>query len=270
MRTAREIGTILDLRELTPTESLRLEAVTNTEVSPCGDDVTLAESFFNTKHCPLALLAGRFIVEQVKEDYNEEEISQAYLKRYAKLKGNEISEEGSPRAGAEHPLVTFVVFTDFQCPFCSKAAEKLDEVLRRYPQEVAVVFKNFPLVELHPESELAARAAFAAKRQDKFWQMHDTIFSAFGSPLDRERIVQMAAGLGLDVEKFEEDISSPAATAAIETDIKLGKQLGVRATPTIFINGRLIESGFTAIDERLDEERMRAGLMGGSAAPAKR
>lgn len=259
-RSVRELATVVNLSELTPTESLRFERISNTEVSPCGDDITLAESLFNPRHCPLAPLAGKFVVEQLKEDYAEEEISAAYLKRYAKVKGSDIPVDGSPRIGAENPIATFVVFTDFQCPYCKKAEQKLDAILRQYPQETALIFKNFPIASLHPQADIAARAAFAAGQQEKFWEMHDVLFSASGSELSRERIDEMAAGLGLDLEKFQEDFESTAATEAIDSDRKLGEQLGVKGTPTLFINGRLITSGYRGVEERLKEEMLRAGV----------
>lgn len=263
----RTLSDKLDISELTPVESKRLERVVNTQTSPCGDDVTLAEALFNPRHCPLAPLAGSFVVEKIKRDYNEEEISQAYLARYAKLKGLEIPKDGSPQKGAADPVALFVVFTDFQCPFCAEAAERLDEILRSRPNDVSLIHKNFPIPSLHPEAELTARAAYAAGVQGKFWEMHDTLFSTAGSELNRERIDIIAEGLGLDMEKFNEDISSTAATAAIESDKKLGESLGVTGTPTLFVNGRRIENGFKGIEERLYEELLRNGRLAPHSPP---
>ena len=257
---ARTLAEKLDMSELTPSESKRLERAVNREVSPCGDDVTLAESLFNPENCPLAPSAGTFVVEQIKADFNEEEISQAYLMRYGSVKGLEIPLDGSPKKGSENPKVTFVVFTDFQCPHCAKAAERQDELLRLHPEEFALVHKNFPLTSIHPMSELAARAAFAAGIQDKFWEMHDMLFSTVGTELNRDRIDMIAEGLGLDMDRFAEDLTSTAATAAIESDKKLGESLGIHATPAIFINGRPVENGLAGVDERVKEELLRASL----------
>lgn len=257
---ARELGQVIDLSELTPTETKRLERVLNREASPCGDDVTLAESLFNAKNCPLSPTAGKFVVEQIKEDYNEEEISKSYLMRYGPVKGISIPMDGSPIKGAENPALTFVVFTDFRCPYCGKAADRLDELLRTYPDEFALVYKYFPLVSIHPQGETAARAGFAASMQGKFWQMHDMLFTTVGTELTRERIDMIAEGLGLDMDKFAEDFVSTGATAAIENDRKLGKSLNVNSTPTIFINGRPVESGLGGLDERIQEERIRVSL----------
>ncbi len=254
--TAKELEARIDLTELTPLEIKRLEKVLNNEVSPCGDDVTLAESLFNPEHCPLAPLAGRFVVRQIMDDYNAEEIASAYITRYASIKGSELPVGASPRNGAKKPLVTLVVFTDFECPFCARAADRIHELLRRHPKDIAVVHKNYP-ISSHKNAEPAARAAYAAHKQGKFWEMHDVLFSALGSPLDRARMEIMAVGLGLDLDKYKKDFASPAATAAIAADKKLGKQLGVNGTPAIFINGRVVEGGLNRLDERLAEEFLR-------------
>ncbi|MDJ0766435.1 MAG: thioredoxin domain-containing protein [Myxococcota bacterium] len=257
--TAKALEMRFDFSELTPLEVKRIEKVLNAEVSPCGDDVTLAESLFNPDHCPLAPLAGRFVMKKIMEDYNQEEIATAYMKRYAAIAGLEISEDGSPRMGAANPSVTLVVFTDFECPFCAKAASELHHLVRRYPEDIALVHKNLPLAKIHKNAEMSAKAAFAAHRQEKFWQMHDTIFSASGSLLTRERLEITAQGLGLDLEQFKEDMDSTAAQAALAADRKLAKQLGVDSTPTFFINGRRIEKGLSALDERVYEEFLRHG-----------
>jgi protein-disulfide isomerase len=256
----RTLAQKIDVSELTPVEAKRLETVLNREASPCGDDVTLAESLSNAANCPLSPGAGRYVVDQIKEDYSEDEISKSYLMRYGMVKGMDIPLDGSPIRGAEKPVITVVVFTDFQCPFCAKAAEVLDEMYRRHGNEYAFVVKNFPLVSVHPQSEPAARAAFAAHMQNKFWEMHDMLFMTVGTELTRERIDVMAEGLGLDMDKFAADFSSTAATASLENDRKLGESLGVHATPSIFINGRPVESGIGGVPERIQEELLRASL----------
>jgi protein-disulfide isomerase len=265
---ARALGAVIDIGELTPKETKRFERVVNAEVSPCGDDVSLARSLFDPASCPLAPLAGEFVVEMLKQDYNADEISAAYVGRYAAVKGAEIPIDGSPRKGADKPAITLVVFTDFECPFCAKAADKLNDLLRAYPEHLALVFKNYPLGR-HPTAELAARAGFAAARQGKFWEMHDTLFSAQGTELTRERIDTMAIGLGLDLDRFSEDLASTAATAAIEADLRLGNENNVDSTPGIFVNGRpvtVIEdgkarmSGASGLEERVEEEFLRQAV----------
>ncbi len=256
----RTLSQNVDISELTPVEAKRLETVMNREASPCGDDATLAESLLNSAHCPLAQGAGRYVLDQIKEDYSEEEISKSYLMRYGMVKGLDIPLDASPIRGAAKPLITIVIFTDFQCPFCAKAAEVMDELYRGHAEEYAFAFKNFPLTSIHPQSEIAARAAMAAHMQNKFWEMHDLLFSTVGTELTRERIDTMAEGINLDMDKFAADFSSTAVTAAIDNDRKLGESLGIHATPSIFINGRPVESGIGGVPERIREEMLRASL----------
>jgi protein-disulfide isomerase len=254
--TYRDLVGRLDASELTPTETKALDILLNQEVSPCGDDVSLGASLFNPERCPLAPLAADFVVSMLKEDFNVDEISTAYVSRYASVKGLEIPVDGSPRVGAEKPLITVVVFSDFECPHCAKAAQELARLVLEYPDHLAVVYKNYPLA-IHHTAEFAARAGFAAAQQDKFWDMHDTLFSAQGTPLDRDRVMTMAIGLGMDVDRFEKDMASPEATRTIEADRRLGAELGVEGTPALFVNGRKVQGGLAELHERIDEEFLR-------------
>jgi len=254
--SARQLENRIDIAELTPLEIKRFEQVVNREISPCGDNVTLAESLFNPNRCPLAPLAGSFVVQMVAEDYNPDEISEAYLGRYASVKGLEIPVDDSPTLGAENPVVDLVVFTDFECPFCARSAADLHDIVRRYPDKIRLVHKDFPLAS-HQKAELAARAAFAAHRQNRFWEMHDTIFSAIGSPLDEQRLETMAIGLGLDLKQLQEDMGSAAATASLAADKKLAQKLGISGTPTVFVNGRRVDEGIPGVKQRIIEEFLR-------------
>jgi protein-disulfide isomerase len=94
--------------------------------------------------------------------------------------------------------------------------------------------------------------------------MHDTLFSAQGTPLDRERILVMALGLGMDVDAFEKDMASPEATKTIEADRRLGKELGVDGTPTLFVNGRKVQGGLDELDARIQEEFLRDAVAKGA------
>ncbi len=257
--TYRDLGARIDASELTPQETKRLDEILNQEVSPCGDDVSLGASLFAPDRCPLAPPAAAFVISMLKQDYNVDEISAAYMSRFAAVKGLDLPVDGSPRRGAEGASITIVEFSDFECPFCAKASEALARTVLEYPEQVALVFKNFPL-SIHPTSEMAARAGFAAAKQGKFWEMHDTLFSAQGSPLDRERILTMAIGLGMDTAAFEKDMGSPEATAALQADRRLGEQLGVDGTPTLYVNGRKLAGGVNELEERIREEFLRQAV----------
>ena len=142
----------------------------------------------------------------------------------------------SPRKGKQDAPVTLVVFTDFECLHCSTWAETLDTVLKTFPKDVRIVFKNFPL-SYHKHSEIAAMAALAAGEQGKFWEMHDMLFKNYNA-LGKEDITGYVKALGLNLSKFEKSLENKEIKEIIDQDIAQGKGLRVQNTPTTFVNGR--------------------------------
>jgi protein-disulfide isomerase len=142
----------------------------------------------------------------------------------------------SPRKGRENAPITLVVFTDFECIYCSTWAETLDTMLETFPEEIAIVFKNYPLT-YHKQAELAAAAALAAGEQGKFWEMHDLLFKN-RTALKREDLLTYAKRLKLDRSQFEESLEGNEVKKLILKDKTQGQTLGVRNIPTTFINGR--------------------------------
>ena len=113
----------------------------------------------------------------------------------------------------------------------------LEQLLEKYPSEVKLIFKNFPL-RMHKYSKQAAIAAFAARRQGKFWEFHDRLV-ANSDRLSDVKVVEIALELGLDLEQFEKDTNDLRIVARINQDIRLGARAGVRGTPTLFVNGKV-------------------------------
>jgi protein-disulfide isomerase len=113
-------------------------------------------------------------------------------------------------------------------------------VLDKYPKEVKLAFKNFPL-QSHKFARQAATAALAANKQGKFWEFHHKIFEN-QKALSDAKVQEIAKELGLDIEKFNRDLTDPAIENLINRDLKDGNQAGVRGTPTIFINGKLLNN----------------------------
>jgi protein-disulfide isomerase len=142
--------------------------------------------------------------------------------------------------GPKDAPVTIIEFSDFQCPYCAQAKTLVDQVLKAYPQNVNFVYKNFPL-PMHPNADPAARAALAAGKQGKFWEMHDALFSHSGD-LSSQTIHDLAEKLHLDRAKFDADMTSPAVKEQVDVDIRQGKVAGVRGTPSFFINGRMAQT----------------------------
>lgn len=134
--------------------------------------------------------------------------------------------------------VEIIVFSDFQCPFCAQFAAPIRELETRGIEGVAttVQFRQFPL-SIHPEAQLAAQAALAAKEQSKFWEMHDLLF-ANQAALKRDDLLRYAAKLKLNLERFRKDLDSERLKQIIEADKAEAVKLGVGGTPTFFINGR--------------------------------
>lgn len=140
--------------------------------------------------------------------------------------------------GPKDAPVTIVEFVDFQCPYCSRFHPLVLEALKAYPDKVKAVIKNYPL-PFHKEALPAAKAAFAAGEQDKYWEMANAILSD-NSNLNEKTYRGLAAKIGLDAQKFLNDLKDKDVLwqENIRKDIALGNQAEVRGTPTIYINGR--------------------------------
>lgn len=164
----------------------------------------------------------------------------------------DIDVKGSPFLGKENVPVTLVIFTDFECPYCSKAAPLMEEVLEKNPETVKIVFKNMPL-SFHQNAQPAALAALAANQQGKFWQMHDALFAA--GKLSADKINSIAQEVGLDMERFNKDRVGQVAQQALDKDLRDAQEAGVNSTPTIYVNGRKLQNRtLDEIQKMIDEE----------------
>jgi protein-disulfide isomerase len=141
----------------------------------------------------------------------------------------------APVKGPASAPVTLVAFSDFQCPFCSKAVPTLKEVEGAYPGKLRIAFKQMPL-PFHDKAHLAAEAALAANEQGKFWPYHDKLF-ANQQALDRPALEKYAEELGLDMAKFKKALDTGKFKDKVDADAKEGAAVGATGTPTFFING---------------------------------
>jgi len=147
----------------------------------------------------------------------------------------------SPVKGPEAAPVTIVEFSDYQCPFCSRSEPLIQDILKAYPTQVRFVYKHLPLVSIHPNAMGASLAAVAAQQQGKFWEMHEILF-ANQRALQPEKLKEYATQLGLDTAKFEADMASAETKSVVQDDMRLSQSAGVRGTPTIFVNGKLLQN----------------------------
>ena len=145
-----------------------------------------------------------------------------------------------PVKGAPDGKVTIVEFSDFQCPACGVMYPVVDEMVKRYPKDVRVVYKNFPLTTIHRWAYTAALASECAFDQGKFWEFHDIVFdrqSAWSRASDaREDFLRYAKELGMDQESFNSCIDSAPIKKRVDNDIREGDRLNINSTPTFFIN----------------------------------
>ncbi len=163
-----------------------------------------------------------------------------------------IDTSGAPVMGKADAPVTMVIFSDFQCPYCSKTLPLLKQVLDHNRDNLKIVFKHMPL-PMHNMAEPAALAAIAAQNQGKFWQMHDALFAS--KPLTREKIDQAAQQIGLDMARFRKDMNSPETRQKLARDMMDARRAEVSGTPTLFINGRRVTNrSEQAIQQMIDQE----------------
>lgn len=141
----------------------------------------------------------------------------------------------SPVKGPANAKVTIVEFSDFQCPFCQMGANNVEQVLKKYPNDVKLVFKNLPL-PMHAQAKPAAKAALAANKQGKFWEFHDAFF-ANQQKLGPAFFEQKAKDLGLDMDRFKKDMESPELDKQVDEEMALAQQHGVMGTPGFIVGG---------------------------------
>ena len=161
-----------------------------------------------------------------------------------------VSADDHVRGSADAP-VTLVIYGDFQCPACREGADVFARAWARIGSSVQMVFRHYPL-DSHRHSHLAARYAEAAGRQETFWPMHDMLYAnqALWSASSDPRAVfdGFAIDLGLDLERLQEDLSLQEVQDKIRADQRGGTRAGVRATPSLFINGRPAVTPRTAVE----------------------
>ncbi len=152
----------------------------------------------------------------------------------------EIPMNDSPVFGKEDAPVTVVMFTDFQCPSCTKYYPTAKEFVSAHPDQVRLVTKHYPL-SFHEQALGAAKAALAAGQQGKFYEMAELLYNSH--PLSTEKYTGLAKQLGLDLNKFSNDFTDANGEyeKIIKRDIKLGNEVGVLGTPTFYMNGRKID-----------------------------
>lgn len=151
----------------------------------------------------------------------------------------DVSADDDAFQGPKDAPVTIITFSDFQCPYCSRAEETVSQVIKKYEGKVKVVFRDFPL-EFHQQAPTAAMAATCAGDQGKYWEMHNAMFKD-QSKLDLDSLTASAKMLGMDGDALRKCVESGKYKAELDKDIADGKKVGVTGTPAFFINGIPLE-----------------------------
>lgn len=242
----------VDISELSTSERRVWTDLVNDLLSPCGEPVSVARCASTAGSCNRCVPAARYLTRMVAEGYARNDIEENFAARYGRDSQKVINVDEAPVRGAPMAPITIVEFSDFQCPYCGAAVPFVERALREFDGRVKLIFKQYPL-DGHPRAAPAARAAVAASRQGKFWEMHDLLF-AHQHELEDEDLERYAVQLGLDLERFRADIVSPEVQRRIDADRQEGHRVDVQGTPTIFINGRLFHENPQALSAYLREE----------------
>lgn len=176
-----------------------------------------------------------------------------FTKNNNKTTGNDsVQATNHVKGGAKTPVV-FMEYGDFQCPACGAYFPMVQQVYAKYKDDITFQFRHFPLVQIHRNAFAAHRAAEAAAKQNKFWEMHDQLYQtqdAWKDSSDPANIfIGYARQLGLDVEQFKTDMSSAEVNDIINADIKEGQNLGATSTPTFVIDGKRLEKNPQSVEE---------------------
>jgi protein-disulfide isomerase len=151
----------------------------------------------------------------------------------------EVSTDGGPFKGTATAPVTIVEFSDFHCPFCKRVLPTLTQIESQYGDKVKLVFRDYPIDQLHPGARKAHEAARCANDQGKFWAYHDLLF-ANTPKTNPQQLKAYAQEVELDVVAFDQCLTSGKYHAAVQKDVEEGMRAGVTGTPAFFINGRLV------------------------------
>jgi protein-disulfide isomerase len=176
---------------------------------------------------------------------------------------DEVDPERDHIRGPDEAAVTLLEYGDFECPYCGQAEPIVRELLQSYGADLRYVFRHLPLADVHPNAQMAAEAAEAAGAQGKFWEMHDLLLD-HQDALNPPALHRYADELGIDVDRFWEDVRTREYAPHVAEDVRTADESGVAGTPTFFINGRRHSGAYdidtlnTAVRRAHNQARIRA------------
>ncbi len=232
------------LSHLSAAQKVSALKVLRSQGCSCGCNMKIAECRVVDPNCSYSKGMAAAVVEAIAHGKTVDEAQAAAVaSKWGHLQEPKLLDDavtipvaGAPSTGPARAPITIVEFSDFQCPYCAAAVPEINALLKAYPTQVKLIFKQYPL-EMHSQADLAAAAALAAQKQGKFWEMHNAMF-AHHDELSRANILVLAKQSGLDMKRFQEDLDSTAVHENVIRDVQDGDHAGVEGTPTLFINGQ--------------------------------
>ena len=216
---------------------------------------TISRSTFFTL-LPLAILVGLgagYLLWGQNSDSNQNADAGEKLEEPMRY---DVSVDDDPFLGPEDAPVTIIMFSDYQCVFCQKwYTQTLKPLLNNYPDQIRFVYRDFPLSSIHPAATSAAEAANCAGEQNKFWEFFDELFTS-SETLGNQAIQNHATTIGLDMDTFNQCLSSHKYQSEVEADFTYAANLGVQSTPTFFVNGLAVVGAqpYSVFSTLIDQE----------------
>jgi protein-disulfide isomerase len=226
----------VDVSELSTRERATLERMVDESMAPCPEQAVTLDVCLNEKRaCNACPLAAQFLVERVKSGLDKTAIRESYKKRFT-AEAKQIELGDSPSLGPANAAVTIVIWSDFECPHCQHVVPIIERLQEAHANDVRLVHKFYPLPR-HTNAKIAARAAWAAQQQGKYWELEKLLFEN-QKKLGEQTILELAASLGLDMARVRVDMDGDGATNAIARDMAEAEKHGLDGTPFVMINGR--------------------------------
>jgi protein-disulfide isomerase len=217
--------------------------------SPCPSEaVSIRQCIEETRPCTACTPAAALLGAKIKDGATADQARELYSARFGpNIKQIDVAD--SPTRGPEDAPVTIMVWSDFECPHCKRALPVVESVFEKYAPKVRIVHKFYPLTQ-HAHARAAARAAIAAQRQGRYWEMERVLFDHQDEQSDRD-LARYAGDLKLDMKRFAADAASERTTQTLERDHADADRAGLTGTPFVLVNGRELTGAFH-IDPDLD------------------
>ncbi len=254
----------IDFTGLTEGQKKVALRVMNANACNCGCSKTVAQCRRDMPNsCRRSLIFARTVVDAIREGKDEAAVTKVLEAKAATFVEAKMPDDtgmiynidvtNSPVRGPKTAAVRLVEFSDFQCPYCAELQKTLEQVLKAFPKDVQLVYKQYPL-NIHPYARQAAAAALFANSQGKFWELHDRLFQNFTS-INDQNLRKWVGEVGLNQSDFDRALQTGKFEPVIQKDAADGAAAKVLGTPTIFVNGRRVQDrSFEGFKKMIQEE----------------